>query len=145
MIPTSLYRMRDAAGRLLYVGITTRGGQRISQHRRSQPWWPDVARIDVDHFDSIAEAVAAEETAIRTERPAYNRRSAGPRPRRPFRHAPSGQQIRAARRAAGLSQCELADLLGVSQPAVSSWENGHALPDMNHVTALRDLFGEVAA
>lgn len=52
MTACSLYRMRDARRRLLYVGITTRGGQRISQHRRSQPWWPDVAQPAVSAWEN---------------------------------------------------------------------------------------------
>ena len=36
------------------------------------------------------------------------------------------KQLRAMRKRAGLSQQDLADLLGVSRPLVTQWETGHA-------------------
>lgn len=44
------------------------------------------------------------------------------------------------RRRAGLSQEELANLLGVTRQAVQKWEAGASRPDMENLTALADYF-----
>lgn len=44
------------------------------------------------------------------------------------------------RRRAGLSQEELANLLGVTRQAVQKWEAGASRPDMDNLTALADYF-----
>ena len=49
-----------------------------------------------------------------------------------------GGYIQHLRKAAGLTQKELADKLGVSFQAVSKWENGDALPDTGLLLALCD-------
>jgi len=42
---TALYRLYDAAGRLLYIGATFYPRTRMSQHRRTKSWWfPRSAR-----------------------------------------------------------------------------------------------------
>lgn len=45
------------------------------------------------------------------------------------------------RRAAALSQEELADRLGVSRQAVSKWEAGYATPEVDKIIMLSELFG----
>ena len=45
-------------------------------------------------------------------------------------------RIRTARKAKGLSQQELGELLGVSFQAVSTWEQGKFIPDSDHLPAL---------
>jgi hypothetical protein len=72
MSTTTLYRMFAADGRLLYVGISSRAALRWQQHRHERPWWSEVATVTVEHFASRAEALGAELTAIREERPAHN-------------------------------------------------------------------------
>ena len=44
------------------------------------------------------------------------------------------------RRQAGLSQEELANLLGLTRQAVQKWEAGASRPDMDNLTALADYF-----
>lgn len=78
---TDLYRFYDSSGRLLYVGISFHAVARASQHRREKNWWPQVARMDVEHLPTRSAAVAAELHAIRTEHPAHN--VIGARPRQP--------------------------------------------------------------
>lgn len=70
--PTSLYRLFDAEGSLLYVGITVHFLQRVQQHSVGQTWWEEVARIEVEHFADRLAAGAAEIHAINTESPRYN-------------------------------------------------------------------------
>ena len=44
------------------------------------------------------------------------------------------------RRQAGLSQEELAHLLGLTRQAVQKWEAGTSRPDMDNLAALADYF-----
>lgn len=69
--PASVYRMYSQRGHLLYVGAAS-SLNRMEEHRRSKDWWRDVARIEVEHFDSRAAALDAEAKAIAAERPAWN-------------------------------------------------------------------------
>lgn len=52
-----------------------------------------------------------------------------------------GEKISSLRKAGGLSQEDLAITLGVSRQAVSKWELGAAMPDIDKVVALADHFG----
>lgn len=45
------------------------------------------------------------------------------------------------RRKKGLSQEELADLLGVSRQAVSKWERAEASPDTDNLICLAKIYG----
>jgi predicted GIY-YIG superfamily endonuclease len=69
---TAVYRLRDADGELLYVGISWSVAARIAAHRTSQSWWREVATIDVEEFKNRGAALDAEARAIRTEHPRYN-------------------------------------------------------------------------
>jgi repressor LexA len=51
------------------------------------------------------------------------------------------QQLRAARKAARLSQTELAGALGVTQQAVGKWENGKSSPDPGMLARIAALLG----
>jgi predicted GIY-YIG superfamily endonuclease len=68
-----VYRMRDAEGILLYAGMTTNLPQRLTSHRYTQGWWPQVACVEVQHFDSRCEASREEGRAIAEEHPLHNR------------------------------------------------------------------------
>lgn len=70
--PTVLYRFYDAAGQLLYVGISVDFPHRAASHRRRQCWWRDRARTTLQFFPSRATAEEAERLAIRAEHPRYN-------------------------------------------------------------------------
>ncbi len=52
-----------------------------------------------------------------------------------------GQNIRNLRRAADMTQEELAAKLGVTYQSVSRWENGGTYPDMELLPAIADVFG----
>lgn len=68
---TTLYRHFDAAGHLLYVGVSVDVYMRTHQHNRSH-WAAGVARIDVEEFPDRKSALSAEKKAIRTEHPLHN-------------------------------------------------------------------------
>lgn len=80
-MPTAVYRCYAEDGTLLYVGASIYPDQRIEQHRTSKAqrstWTADLARVEVEWFDSRYAAEAAEERAIRDESPVANRRPGG--------------------------------------------------------------------
>lgn len=51
-----------------------------------------------------------------------------------------GKRIAAMRRRSGLSQADLAETLGVTSQAVSKWECGNAIPDIDLLLALSHLY-----
>lgn len=51
------------------------------------------------------------------------------------------ERIRDLRRRQGLSQEQLAEKVGVSRQAVSKWEGGLSVPEMDKLLALCDCFG----
>ena len=71
-----VYRMYDAEGRLLYVGMTVNQKKRIqvwrSVGRAAGHWWPQVADIQWEFHPDKGAAAAAERTAIQTESPLHN-------------------------------------------------------------------------
>lgn len=69
---TALYRLFDATDGLLYIGISWRPEDRFRAYRSERSWWPDVARSEIEWFDSRAEARQAEVSAIAREHPRYN-------------------------------------------------------------------------
>jgi hypothetical protein len=71
-LPHTLYRLRDAAGQLLYVGVTNNLGHRMKQHRRVQTWWGNVATIEAEIHPNRQAVLAAEDAAILAENPRWN-------------------------------------------------------------------------
>ncbi|MEU0659591.1 GIY-YIG nuclease family protein [Streptomyces lavendulocolor] len=69
---TALYRLRNSAGRLLYVGISSSPQRRWVEHSIDKPWWPEVSDLSLEWHGSRGEALDAEMEAIRSERPLYN-------------------------------------------------------------------------
>lgn len=69
---TALYRLYDARGDLLYVGITNNTHRRWGQHELCQPWWHLVRDTSVQWFEDRGEVETAEVVAIETERPRFN-------------------------------------------------------------------------
>lgn len=51
-----------------------------------------------------------------------------------------GEKIKERREAAGLSQAELAAMLGVHNSTISLWENGVTSPKMGNLIKLAELF-----
>lgn len=69
---TSLYRLFDKEGHLLYVGIGHSALVRLGAHLREKPWSADVAHAEIEHYDSRSAAEDAEREAIRAEKPLHN-------------------------------------------------------------------------
>lgn len=71
---TSLYRHYDADDKLLYIGVSLCQPKRLDQHKRTSDWFWEIAKITIEHFDTLEEAKAAERDAIRAENPSRNKR-----------------------------------------------------------------------
>lgn len=69
---TALYRYLDTEGQPLYIGITSNVKERKKSHAQSR-WDREASSFTVEWFDSTQAALAAELSAIKTEKPAYNR------------------------------------------------------------------------
>lgn len=69
--PTALYRFFDTEGKLLYAGITGDPAKRWPGHK-GKLWWPEIASMTIEWFDTRAEAAALERRAIRNEAPQHN-------------------------------------------------------------------------
>jgi predicted GIY-YIG superfamily endonuclease len=73
---TAVYRVFDAGGQLLYVGMTGNPTHRLTQHKAAGAQWyalADLTRTTVAWFDSRAEAAAAEVQSIGSEHPRFNK------------------------------------------------------------------------
>jgi predicted GIY-YIG superfamily endonuclease/lambda repressor-like predicted transcriptional regulator len=71
--PTDVYLAYDEGGRLLYAGITVGFRSRLGAHRHASKWWPETARLEVEHYPDRRAALARESEVIRTAQPPYNR------------------------------------------------------------------------
>lgn len=72
-----LYRLRDTAGDLLYVGATTQPiRHRLRHHSLTQPWWSQVADYQTEPCLDAETLASAEQAAIRAELPRFNIRHA---------------------------------------------------------------------
>jgi len=69
---TALYRLFDAEGVLLYIGITRHPGVRWKQHQDDKSWWPLVAEKRIEWWDTRLSAGQAEQRAIQEESPLHN-------------------------------------------------------------------------
>lgn len=69
---TGLYRHFDAAGALLYVGVSLNTTARLAAHGATSGWFSEIARVDVVHYPTRDDALAAERVAIETEKPRWN-------------------------------------------------------------------------
>ena len=49
-------------------------------------------------------------------------------------------QLKIHRIESGLSQNDVASKLNLSRQSISKWENGHSVPDIEHLLILSDLY-----
>lgn len=55
-----------------------------------------------------------------------------------------GRRLRGAREHLGMSQCDVADALGVTRQAISSWETGRSAPSATQLGELATVYCECA-
>lgn len=70
--PHCVYRLFDAAGRLLYIGCSRRPARRLAEHRATQPWASDVDSHTEEWHDDFWCARRSEHAAIQSEGALYN-------------------------------------------------------------------------
>jgi predicted GIY-YIG superfamily endonuclease len=73
-VMTAVYRLYDAAGQLLYVGVAEDFDMRFRQHSYNKTWWSEVARKDVTWYPDRLSALTEEARAIEVESPVHNTR-----------------------------------------------------------------------
>jgi hypothetical protein len=73
MATTELYRYFSASGQLLYVGISGNAIKRLTSHKKNR-WGDEIARLDIEKFPDRDAAKVAEQLAIISEMPLYNKR-----------------------------------------------------------------------
>lgn len=59
---------------------------------------------------------------------------------RPGGPTPLGKHLRAMRQALGMSQTQLAGVLGVHQPMITAWERGRRWPSREQMLALAAIY-----
>jgi predicted GIY-YIG superfamily endonuclease len=69
-----VYQLRSDT-ELLYVGYTRHLERRLSQHRRTQPWWPEVTGTPSEEFTTEDAARQREKELWASERPKHNRQN----------------------------------------------------------------------
>lgn len=69
----SLYRHFGAGNKLLYVGISHNALHRLYNHMADSEWYPEIVRVDIEHYPSLQSALNAEKQAIKNEGPIYNK------------------------------------------------------------------------
>jgi len=72
-----LYRHWSSDGTLLYVGISVSAMGRLSQHKTSAKWYELITNVTIENYNSREELLHAEEKAIKSEKPIYNKRHNG--------------------------------------------------------------------
>lgn len=70
--PADLYRVYDASGSLLYVGIAMNVFDRMRDHQHGSAWWEFADTGTVERYPRRYDAQRAESRAIRTELPRFN-------------------------------------------------------------------------
>lgn len=69
---STLYLYMNKQSAALYVGITGRGTKRADEHWGRASWWDLVFSARFQHFPTRADALLAEEAAIKHLRPFFN-------------------------------------------------------------------------
>lgn len=123
--PTTLYRLYDAKGGLLYVGIATRWHSRMGQHAHDKPWFHEVKATKLEEYPNRAEALRAEAAAIQAERPVHNVKHNGRKPAKPQRPTSPNK----VKRAFGCHYCgkPIADGTGYFRTSYQEEQTTHRL------------------
>ena len=119
---TALYRHYDAAGKLLYVGISEDAGQRLAAHMGVSDWSRQIASITIEHFPTRADALRAEAAAIKLERPTYNVINAV---------KPPSTALAAWLQDNGIRQRDFAEWVGIRTTDLCRFCKGHRLPSLD--------------
>jgi len=69
---SAVYRIYNAGGDLIYVGMSYEPAIRVEVQRREKPWGHEIARYEVDWHSDRAASQRAEERLIKELQPRYN-------------------------------------------------------------------------
>lgn len=118
----AVYRLYAADGSLLYIGSAFNPATRYRAHSR-KPWWPLVARRDVEWHPSKDDAYAAEMAAIAAEGPVHNHMGTP-------QYVPPSEKAAARRRHIGgeLSVKEIMATHGVSRQSLHTYRQDPGFP-----------------
>ena len=76
-----IYRLFSSSGQLLYIGLSdsykNRFRKRLTGHRATRPWWPEVALITAQPYANRFDAAWAEYAAQRDGLPLHNKLARG--------------------------------------------------------------------
>lgn len=73
--PAAVYRLYDADGTLLYIGLTSNPDSRWKDHRKEMLWWREVIAKQLVWYETRRQAAEVERAAIRSEGARYNKSS----------------------------------------------------------------------
>lgn len=130
MPSTTVYKLHDAEGELLYVGITEREASRMGQHAECKAWWSEVAAARFEHYPTRQQAADRERELVAAERPRHSVRLAvepAPMPDRWVSGSQSGiviPDLAAVRQQRGLRREALAKKSGVALSSIMRVEKG---------------------
>lgn len=110
---------------LLYVGASYNPWLRYGAHQSTNVWAKSATRMDIQWFETRAEALRAERVAIATENPALNKQDVcGDLARKTGRLAVLAGWISEA----GMTQAEFAETCGIHYTAMSRIMNSQRVP-----------------
>ena len=89
--PTSVYSYFDKNGRLLYVGVTSRGFERAHEHSATKSWWWLSAGCSLEHYPTRSAALDRERELIERHNPPFNKQHN--RHPRPYASRPSPESV----------------------------------------------------
>ena len=137
MTRTAVYRHYAADGSLLYVGLSANPTRRLSEHNTRSGRRDEVARIDLEWFDSREDATAAEQQAICNLKPRDNKAAMG---RRAF-DAANPYLREFLERNSDLADVDVAKLFGLSRSHFTMIRNGRALPSRKRAVHIEQVTG----
>jgi len=71
-VTTKLYTAHDKDGRLLYIGISDKMGDRLQSHVEGSSWMEFAANISIDEFPTRRGAEQAERERVKDGKPLFN-------------------------------------------------------------------------
>lgn len=135
----TVYRLYGAERNPLYVGCTKDLEVRLATHAQQRQWWPDVAGVETEVFESWEDARVAELATIRKLVPRHN--STKPSPytgeRTTTHRRIDGRKVQQLRLSRRLTQKQLGMEADVSNETVNKIERAREPKSVNLLTAYK--------
>ena len=147
-----LYRMYDANGELLYIGISIKVMSRLDGHWSSKDWIGQVETITIERHATAEELENAEREAIKAEKPKHNiifrRFKERPivRERKERQKEAFSKHLNEYLNKTGKSCFQASYEIGVCHTAFSRWKNAKVCPGRSMLEVIeRWSDGEIEA